>query len=166
MESLLFLVVVTKPQSNQHSKELNQTSQVSNLNKIAQESENQRILKNGGWKCPVCSKVNPSGLITCACGTRKPNKYETADKISKQTKLEDTGWKCYKCGTLNPQNVYICKCGIKKSENKANLANNQTETDNNQNINNVEAIKKYKELLDIGAITQDEYNTKKAELLK
>lgn len=33
-------------------------------------------------------------------------------------------------------------------------------------IQNADAIKKYKELLDMGAITQEEFETKKKELLK
>ncbi len=35
-----------------------------------------------------------------------------------------------------------------------------------QLLSNIEQIKKYKELLDIGAITEEEYNDKKKELLK
>ena len=36
---------------------------------------------------------------------------------------------------------------------------------NNDSVNNIEMIKKYKELLDMGAITQEEFDKKKQELL-
>ena len=36
---------------------------------------------------------------------------------------------------------------------------------NNQSLSNIEEIKKYKELLDMGAITEEEYNDKKKKLL-
>lgn len=36
---------------------------------------------------------------------------------------------------------------------------------NNQSLPNIEEIKKYKELLDMGAITEEEYNDKKKKLL-
>lgn len=45
-------------------------------------------------------------------------------------------------------------------------SNNGEEKEENYNYSKAEEIKQYKELLDIGAITQDEYEKKKKELLK
>ncbi len=50
------------------------------------------------------------------------------------------------------------------------LRMNETDARNEQNrkdreVNNAEAIRKYKELLDDGIITQEEFDKKKAELL-
>ena len=42
---------------------------------------------------------------------------------------------------------------------------NETENDNSFIVSTADEIKKYKELLDMGAITQDEYDRKKKELL-
>lgn len=50
------------------------------------------------------------------------------------------------------------------NENK-NQNQNVGETDSNQNLSNIDKIKKYKELLDCGAITEEEFNNKKKELL-
>ncbi len=31
----------------------------------------ERLLSNGGWKCPSCQKVNPESVTTCRCGMTK-----------------------------------------------------------------------------------------------
>ncbi len=31
----------------------------------------ERLLNNGGWKCPSCQKVNPESVTTCRCGMTK-----------------------------------------------------------------------------------------------
>ena len=79
--------------------------------------------------------------------------------------MRDTGWKCKKCGNMNPKNSYICKCGLKKSENDNYVPENINIENERNEIDNIEIIKKYKELLDMGAITQEEFDLKKTELL-
>ena len=77
--------------------------------------------------------------------------------------MEETGWKCNGCGIWNAERVFVCKCGVKKSENdkmKAKVEEKKIVT-----VDNIEAIKKLKELLDMGAITQEEFELKKKELL-
>ncbi len=45
------------------------------LSKVADEKKqqeyNQELLKNGGWKCTQCGKVNPTYTGTCSCGKSK-----------------------------------------------------------------------------------------------
>ena len=39
------------------------------LEYLGQQAEEERLLKNGGWKCPNCGKINNSYETTCKCGT-------------------------------------------------------------------------------------------------
>lgn len=89
------------------------------------------------------------------------------------------GWMCT-CGTFNAGFAPICKCGKRKSEVVTEKPQNMGKLENNQAANQTptrrDAIKKeqetirllkdYKDLLDSGAITQEEFDQKKAELLK
>ncbi len=74
-------------------------------------------------------------------------KYE--DKISNTYKREDN------------ENDSTCKaCGNNEID-QLNKENKNID----ENMDSFELVKKYKELLDIGAITQEEYDKKKKELL-
>lgn len=93
-----------------------------------------------------------------------------AEKAREQAILSSNGWKCSKCGRVNPSYTGTCGCGTskmqseallrKREEEKRKILESQSETDN------VKKIKEYKELLDSGIITQEEFDKKKAELLK
>lgn len=82
-------------------------------------------------------------------------------------------WKCLHCGKINNNYVGTCSCGWTKDETKAiaeraaaskiDAVAQPKPVDSTQNF---EAIKKLKELLDMGAITQEEFDKKKNELLK
>lgn len=154
-----FFVAISKPQRLVETPREESTY----LSRIAEESSRNRILKEGGWECPSCGTVNVRGLITCNCGTRKPNKYEDIENKVRQMNLEATGWKCNGCGNLNGDRVFVCKCGVKKSEN--DKIEPKVEKKKADTTDNIEVIKKFKELLDIGAITQEEFDLKKKELL-
>ena len=43
------------------------------LSSVAMEKHDNDILKNSGWKCKKCGRVNPSYTGTCACGNTKAN---------------------------------------------------------------------------------------------
>lgn len=73
--------------------------------------------------------------------------------------LNSGGWQCNKCGKLLPAYAGTCGCGNTKTANKKEL-------DISSATNNVDLIIKYKDLLDSGAITQEEFDVKKKELLK
>lgn len=163
-----FLVAISKTQKiNENIQEKQQSTyeKKSALELLAEQTENERILREGGWKCSKCGRINYSGQVNCNCGQRKPNKYADIDKKSEEYKLRDTDWKCKKCGNMNPKNSYICKCGLKKSENDNYVPENRNIENERNEIDNIEIIKKYKELLDMGAITQEEFDLKKTELL-
>lgn len=55
----------------------------------------------------------------------------------------------------------------RQDKNSNNIENGIINNDNvNNNYSNADELKKYKELFDSGAITEEEYNKKKKELLK
>lgn len=99
--------------------------------------------------------------------------------------FKDGFWKC-QCGNYNPAYRGVCSsCAMSLSEikeiqrrintveqlqlpvNKAPEENEQLPADkvSEKNEDNISLIKRYKELLDIGAITEEEYDKKKKELL-
>ena len=71
--------------------------------------------------------------------------------------LKQGGWKCT-CGRVNPSYTGTCVCGKRKEEKKVSMNTAETK-------DKFEDIKKYKELLDSGIITEEEFNKKKTELL-
>ncbi len=98
--------------------------------------------------------------------------------ISEKQMLSNNGWKCNRCGKVNPYYTITCVCGISKVENER-LAKNaiektkekiaeteaKAEKENEKELQNIQKLKAYKELLDSGAISQEEYDKKKSELL-
>ena len=88
------------------------------------------------WTCIKCKKVHPGYNGVCQCGTTKSSSIEEYRRIA----LE--------------------KFGIKE-ENNNNLMNQKQDSYSNE-IERLEIIKKYKELLDMGVITEEEFAEKKA----
>ena len=136
------------------------------LSKITRENEEIEIRKKVArgelWECPSCKKANSNYITTCSCGTPKP----TAKPVER-TNIER--WQCVNCGKENTINFAICKCGMKKSENDKRVASGEKymmsqETEQNE-TDKLDILKKYKELLDMGAISQEEFDIKKKELI-
>lgn len=89
------------------------------------------------------------------------------------------GWMCT-CGTFNAGFAPKCKCGKRKSEVVTEKPQNTGKLENDQAVNQtptrrdaikkeqetVRLLKEYKELLDSGVLSQEEFDQKKAELLK
>ena len=80
-------------------------------------------------------------------------------KIQQQSLLEQGGWKCNKCGNVNPSYSGTCNCGNLKVSNQTKEIEDKRETANFQKM------KSYKDLLDSGVITQEEFDAKKEQLL-
>ena len=80
-------------------------------------------------------------------------------KIQQQSLLEQGGWKCNKCGNVNPSYSGTCNCGNLKASNQTKEIEDKRETENFQKM------KSYKDLLDSGVITQEEFDAKKEQLL-
>ena len=93
-----------------------------------------------------------------------------AEKAREQAMLNSDGWKCSKCGRVNPGYTGTCGCGTSKMQSDALLKSREEEkrkiAESQSEMDNLKKIKEYKELLDSGIITQEEFDKKKAELLK
>ncbi len=118
------------------------------------------------------------------CLAYTPRVPQNSHPLSSATNASATnaaprGWMCT-CGTFNAGFAPICKCGKRKSEVFTEKTQNMGKLENDQAVNQTptrrDAIKKeqetvrllkdYKDLLDSGAITQEEFDQKKTDLLK
>ena len=130
------------------------------------------------WKCYRCGRINQNYVGTCGCGMERQNntKDVTAQNAGSKTSATQNAneWVCTNCGRINQNYVGTCGCGMTKQNNNANTQTAEVSTADSQHtiddtgnspFSTADEIKKYKQLLDMGAITQDEYDQKKAELL-
>lgn len=87
-----------------------------------------------------------------------------------------SSWICKRCGRRNYSHEYTCKCGMTKTNNFNTNKNSKPAVqmvikDESQNTpkdtekENLEKLKSYKELLDMGAITEFEFKEHKERLL-
>lgn len=150
---IVFVVALTRPVK------VERPEPESTLSRAAKEVDQEKILRDGGWKCHCCGAINAKLSSTCKCGATKI--------ISSDVQTSDVMWKCNGCGKENEKYIFVCSCGVKKSENDTIEPRYEVDSDTIEfdRSDNIEAIKKYKELLDIGAITQEEFDIKKKELL-
>lgn len=127
----------------------------------AKERHQKDLLKNGGWKCACCNKVNPSYLTTCSCGAKqKPygSISEDSDSASRPFRI------CPHCRKLHKTFVYECDCGYgqkSRHESESAISNSAAGTQLA-----MEKLTTLKQLLDSGVLTQEEFDRKKQELLE
>lgn len=95
-----------------------------------------------------------------------------AEEIRAKEYLREGGWKCNSCGTVNPHYKDRCHCGRTKEYNDNETdkkLKKQSSSEQNVDIKTesekIQLIKKYKELLDMGRITEEEFNKKKESLI-
>lgn len=115
------------------------------------ETDRKMILMDGGWECSYCHHLNQSYVTSCACG--KDKAASEMHKIELQKQLQEYREQRKKAKEseqqkANPQEV------------------SQQSESSKKELDKIEVLKKYKELLDMGAISQEEYETKKQALLK
>ena len=84
-----------------------------------------------------------------SASTSTPQQLTSID----QKTLANGGWKCT-CGRVNPSYTGTCSCGKKKRD-----------IEEEQHLEQLKKLKDYKELLDSGVISSEEYEKKKKELL-
>lgn len=104
-------------------------------------------------------------------------------KIEENKMLRNGGWKCRRCGKVNPEFIGFCACGMTKGQSKEvdqryereenekraaaeEMQKNNIDENGSSEKDKFEEIKKYKELMDSGIISEEEFNKKKTELLK
>ena len=79
---------------------------------------------------------------------------------------EQSYWQCKVCGTRNSDYVGTCKCGNTRANNYS-YEKSKIEQENAaaRELNNLNMLNGYKDLLDQGVITQEEFEEKKKHLL-
>lgn len=105
---------------------------------IVSSSEDQSILASGGWRCRKCGRVNASFIGTCGCGTTKGD---------------------------NGQSPKISNIANGNSAPTTNNANNNAAKSEMTESEVADALLKFKSLLDMGVLTEEEFNKKKDILL-
>ena len=113
-------------------------------------------------------------VIVAATKPQRIQRYEnrsapSSHRDSEREILSNGGWRC-DCGQVNYNYVSSCRCGRSKWEVeqrrfKEKMKAAKEAEERKPEKSNAEQIKEYKELLDIGAITQEEFDAKKKQLL-
>ena len=85
------------------------------------------------------------------------------EKERQQEILDEGGWKCV-CGRVNYHYVSSCACGKNRREGEVKKQIRE-EPQKIEEKSDTAKIKEYKELLDSGIITQEEFDAKKKQLL-
>ena len=83
-----------------------------------------------------------------------------AEKEREQMLLDNGGWKCI-CGRVNDHYVSSCSCGRSRIDCEYTVKPQIVKEEKS----NAALIREYKELLDSGIITQQEFDAKKKQLL-
>ena len=115
------------------------------------------------------------GLIAMLVALSKPEcrvvyaeqPYNDTGKSSRSVSDPDNDWKCT-CGRVNSKYVGTCACGKTREEIKNIEAEKQSEAQRQENLKEnhlkLDTLMKMKQLLDSGAITEEEFDQKKKEL--
>lgn len=104
--------------------------------------------------------------------------YETPNWAKPEKMRSSNGWECAFCRTVNDSYVGTCVCGktreesdkrkdvIEQYKKTRQIEEAKAPTDAlHKELQWIEVIKQYKELLDLGAITNEEYEKKKNAIL-
>lgn len=98
--------------------------------------------------------------------TNSPLSAESA-KRRREEQIRAGFWEC-SCGSFNPPYCTTCLCGRTPKDviaEKKNIQNVQPTKKEDEELKNINLLKEYKELLDAGVITQEEFEQKKAKIL-
>lgn len=111
------------------------------------------------------------GVIIVACKPkyRPPYIYDFNEETQEKKIISDGGWKCNKCGRVNPNYTGTCACGVSKQaqedQMRESIEATKEKEKNERELIDLQKLKAYKELLDSGVISQEEFDKKKAELI-
>lgn len=149
-----------------------------NKTTVPNEAETNPLLNGGAgpivseeakeWRCRVCGVMNAADVAVCECGNVRPIKLEKPAHTEKKPTSVGNDWRCPKCGAVNAGYIGTCGCGFDKSDlpPEGTLSGAEEPVGKAENaLNEFEKMKGYKEMLDAGIITQEEFDRKKAELL-
>ncbi len=116
-------------------------SYLSDVDKKRDIERENAMLKNNGWICKRCKNVNASYVGTCACGNTKSENNKSSVATKTQEATVDSG----------------------NEDNGAVIAENVYKT---AKTDNIQMVRQYKQLLDEGIISHEEYEKKRKELLE
>lgn len=150
---------------------------VSNTNKPIEEYSEyeQGILKDGGWECAFCSRVNANYITTCACGHSNDDSYlkrrgryvDPEENETSEESVPEPSQVTAPTPTPIPTPAPVVNEPSTPQETGASLiANIEKELENNNSdVAKIRAIRKFKDLVKKGYMTEAEFNQKKDELL-
>lgn len=132
------------------------------LRSLANQEDEQRILRNGGWKCYFCNRVNPEYMTSCTCGrTAKESKdafndgnHNSVPKKSVQGAELDIVKKMFEDGLITEQEYEAKKQKITEKYDFTKP------TKSPKSVTEIQ-LENLKKLLDNGTITQEEYELKR-----
>ena len=126
------------------------------------------LLASGGWECKKCGTVNPSYTGSCGCGNSKRENAQYS-KPKEEAKPEASSAPAQEIPKANispaekaPKTEINAQDLVQKIQ-KAKPANVPDEQD--VQMKKLQVLREYKALLDDGIITEEEFETKKKELL-
>ncbi|MBQ9887550.1 MAG: SHOCT domain-containing protein [Lachnospiraceae bacterium] len=109
-------------------------------------SSRDMIANGSGWYCKKCKKTNPSYVGTCSCGNTK-----AANNAKSTVSTDNSGSSAQKTEDTKKNVEEVTK-------------NTETADEIKTEEKNVRILKQYKDLLDAGVITQQEFDNKKKQI--
>ncbi len=144
------IIVLTKPQNTNNYPVSERSEYDEHLSSLADEEENfrlgslerklesdnrKRILSSGGWQCWGCQRTNADYVTTCLCGVKKGEKPPSATAVSVPKPAPSAQPKPTIQATANPV------------------------------LTEEQQIEKYKKMWEDGLITEEDFTTKKKQIL-
>lgn len=106
-----------------------------------------------------------SFIAVIVAATKPEHKNAYPAQTTESRVLQADEWRC-SCGRINKDYAWSCACGRSKSDLSKEPQQRFNKADNTSSRkNSVTAIREYKNLLDDGIITQEEFDAKKKQLL-
>jgi hypothetical protein len=117
------------------------------LEMASEKAETDRVIRSGGWKCKRCGNLNQGYLGVCACGLTR----QDSERYEEEQKEKAISGYYERIGKANGNAT------------QTDMGDLSSVTDNS--LKTAEALKRFKELLDMGVVTQEEFDIKKKQLL-
>lgn len=150
---------------------------VSNTNRPIEEytEYEQGILKDGGWECAFCSRINASYITNCACGHSNDDSYlkrrgryvdPNGDEEQEETVSESTAMAGSQSASATPQEGASAAGQAPEKSGADMIAEIEQELQKNDTPTaRLRAIRKFKDLNKKGFMSAEELNRRMDELM-
>lgn len=138
---------------------------VSNTNKPLEEysAYEQGILNDGGWECSFCARINANYITTCACGHSNDDSY--LKRRGRYVEPEGEAQQEESAPTT-PEIMDAVEPSAPEPTGAELIAKIEKELENNNSdVAKIRAIRKFKDLVKKGYMTEEDFHQKKEELL-